>query len=211
GHITPRDPVDPHTFWLNPFGLAFSLIKASDLIRVDHSGNVVERAKNRLINVAAFMIHSAIHMARPNVNCAAHAHSIHGRAFCALGKPIDIISQDACAFYNPINSDTDCCQDHLVYNEFNGVVLAAEEGKNIAKALGSVKAALLRNHGLLTVGKTIEEAVFWFVSLERCCQAQLMADAAGTTIKINDADAAFTYKQVGSHAAGFLVTRKSDS
>lgn len=100
GHITLRDPVDPHTFWLNPFGLAFSLIKASDLIRVDHSGNVVEGAKNRLINVAAFMIHSAIHMARPNVNCAAHAHSIHGRAFCALGKPIDIISQDACAFYN---------------------------------------------------------------------------------------------------------------
>jgi ribulose-5-phosphate 4-epimerase/fuculose-1-phosphate aldolase len=90
----------------------------------------------------------------------------------------------------------------VVYRQFNGVVLAMEEGKDIAKALGSNKAALLQNHGLLTVGKTIEEAVFWFVSLERCCQAQLIADAAGTTIKINDADAAFTCKQVGSHAAG---------
>ena len=100
GHITLRDPVEPHTFWVNPFGLAFSLMKASDLIQVDHSGNIVGGPKNRLLNVAAFMIHSAIHMARPDVDCAAHSHSIYGRTFCTLGKPIDIISQDSCAFHN---------------------------------------------------------------------------------------------------------------
>ncbi|KMU72007.1 class 2 aldolase/adducin domain -containing protein [Coccidioides immitis RMSCC 3703] len=157
GHITIRDPVDTTTFWVNPFGVAFSLIKASDLIHVDHEGNVIGGGEVRLLNTAAYAIHSAIHTARPDVMCAAHSHSIYGRSFCALGKPLDIITQDSCAFYN----------DLAVYKQFNGIVLAAEEGKNIASALGNKKAALLQNHGLLTVGKTIEEAVFWFVSLEK--------------------------------------------
>ncbi|KAJ5605463.1 class II aldolase/adducin domain protein [Penicillium lagena] len=202
GHITLRDPVDPTTFWVNPFGTAFSHIKASDLIQVDHHGKVIDGGPNRMLNAAAFMIHSAIHAARPDVLCAAHSHSIHGRAFCSLGRPLDIITQDACAFYN----------DHVVYKQFNGVVLAEEEGKNIAEVLGNKKAALLQNHGLLTVGRSIEETVFWFVSLEKCCYAQLLADAAaagrgGETIKINDADAAFTYKTVGTHKAGWFSAK----
>lgn len=91
-------------------------------------------------------------------------------------------------------------------------MLAEEEGRNIASALGSKKAALLQNHGLLTVGRTIEETVFWFVSLEKCCHAQLLADAAaagrgGTTVKIDDADAAFTYKTVGSSLAGYFSAK----
>ncbi|WEW54887.1 hypothetical protein PRK78_000314 [Emydomyces testavorans] len=202
GHITMRDPVDPNTFWVNPFGMAFSLIKASDLIQVDHEGNVIGGGEVRLLNNAAYAIHSAIHAARPEVMCAAHSHSIYGRAFCALGKPLDIITQDSCVFY----------KDHAVYQQFNGIVLAAEEGRNIAAALGNRKAALLQNHGLLTVGKTIEEAVFWFVSLEKCCQAQLLADAAAAgrgceTIKIPDEDAAFSYKSVGTSFAGFFSAK----
>ncbi|PYH97617.1 class II aldolase/adducin domain protein [Aspergillus ellipticus CBS 707.79] len=202
GHITLRDPVEPTTFWVNPFGVAFSQIKASDLIQVDHNGTVIAGGPVRLLNAAAFMIHHAIHTARLDVLCAAHSHSIHGRAFCALGRPLDIITQDACAFYN----------DHVVYTQFNGVVLAEEEGHNIAKALGGKKAALLQNHGLLTVGQSIEETVFWFVCLEKCCQAQLMADAAaagrgGQTIKIDDADAAFTYKTTGGAAAGYFSAK----
>ncbi|KAL4864423.1 hypothetical protein BDV12DRAFT_11552 [Aspergillus spectabilis] len=202
GHITLRDPVDPTTFWVNPFGVAFSLIKASDLIQVDHSGKVIDGGECRLLNAAAFMIHSAIHAARPDVLCAAHSHSLYGRAFCTLGRELDIITQDSCAFYN----------DHVVYEQFNGIVLAEEEGKNIASALGSKKAALLQNHGLLTVGKTIEETVFWFVSLEKCCHAQLLADAAaagrgGATVKINEADAAFTYKSVGTPLAGYFSAK----
>lgn len=100
GHITLRDPVDPSTFWVNPFGTAFSLIKASDLIQVDHSGTVIDGGPNRMLNAAAFMIHSAIHAARPDVMCAAHSHSLYGRAYCSLGRPLDIISQDSCAFHN---------------------------------------------------------------------------------------------------------------
>lgn len=202
GHITLRDPVKPDHFWVNPFGVAFSQIKASDLILVDHDGKVVDGGPCRLLNTAAYMIHAAVHAARPDVICAAHSHSMYGRTFCALGRPIDIITQDACAFYN----------DHAVYDSFRGVVLIKEEGENIAKALGNRKAVLLQNHGLLTVGQTIEACIFWFKSLEKCCHSQLMADAAaagrgGATIKIDDEDAAFTYKSVGTPRAGWFSAK----
>jgi ribulose-5-phosphate 4-epimerase/fuculose-1-phosphate aldolase len=189
--------VNPHHFWVNPFGVAFSLIKSSDLILVNAEGKVIDGGEVRLLNTAAYMIHHAVHTARPDVMCAAHSHSIYGRTFCALGRKLDTITQDSCSFHN----------DHVLYDSFNGVVLAEEEGKNIAKALGDKKAALLQNHGLLTVGKSIEEAVFWFVSLEKCCHAQLLADAAaggrgGETIKISEEEAVYTHKTVGSPAAG---------
>lgn len=199
GHITLRDPVLADHFWVNPFGTAFSQIRRSDLILVNHEGKVVDGGKNRLLNTAAYMIHAAVHHARPDVVCAAHSHSIYGRSFCALGRPIDIITQDSCAFYN----------DLAVYRQFKGVVLAKEEGENIAKAIGNRKACLLQNHGLLTCGQTVEAAVFWFTSLEKCCHAQLMADAACAgrgeeTIKIDDEDALFTYKSVGTPRAGWF-------
>ena len=103
-------------------------------------------------------------------------------------------------------------QDHVLYTSFNGIVLAEKEGKDIAACLGNKKAALLQNHGLLTVGGTIEEAVFWFLSLEKCCHAQLMADAAaggrgGTTCKIGDEEAAFTYKTIGTPIAGWFSAK----
>ena len=147
GHITLRDPVQPDCFWVNPFGTAFSLINKSDLILVNHDGKVIDGGENRLLNTAAFMIHSAVHNARPDVICAAHSHSIYGRTWCSLGRKIDTLTQDACAFHN----------DHVVYDSFNGVVLAEKEGRNIEECLGEKKAALLINHGLLTVGHTIEE------------------------------------------------------
>lgn len=128
-------------------GRAFSMMNKSDLILVDHGGKVIDGGPNRLLNTAAYMIHSAIHTARPDVMCAAHSHSIYGRTWCTLGRKLDSISQDSCAFHD----------DHVVYDSFNGVVLATKEGKDIAACLGDKKAALLQNHGLLTVGKTIEE------------------------------------------------------
>lgn len=100
GHITLRDPVDPTTFWVNPFGVAFSLLKKSDLIQVDHDGQVIGGGECKLLNAAAFMIHGAVHEARPDVMCAAHSHSIYGRSFCSLGRGLDIITQDACSFHN---------------------------------------------------------------------------------------------------------------
>ena len=166
GHITVRDPEFPETFWLNPFGVHFSLVKVSNLIRVDHHGEVVEG--NHPVNRAAFAIHSRVHIARPDVVAAAHTHGIYGRAFSALGRPLAMISQDACAFY----------QDHALYDDYGGVVLELGEGEQIAKALGSMKGVILRNHGLLTVGGSVDEAAWWYLSMERNCQVQMMAEAA---------------------------------
>jgi len=194
--------VDPKTFWVNPFGVAFSLIKASDLIQVNEEGEIIDGGPVRMLNTAAFMIHSAIHQARPDVMAACHSHSIYGRSFCTLGRKLDNITQDSCAFYN----------DHVLYESFNGIVLVEKEGKDIAACLGNKKAALLQNHGLLTVGGTVEEAVFWFLSMEKCCQAQLLADAAAggrghETQKIGDEEAAFTYKAIGTPRAGWFSAK----
>ena len=116
GHITLRDPVDPTTFWVNPFGVAFSLMKRSDLIQVDHDGKIIDGGKVRLLNTAAFMIHGAVHQARPDVMCAAHSHSIYGRSFCTLGRKLDVITQDSCAFHNvppTLSSCSDRSADNL--------------------------------------------------------------------------------------------------
>ncbi|KAH8803068.1 class II aldolase/adducin N-terminal [Xylogone sp. PMI_703] len=202
GHITLRDPVDPTSFWLNPFGVSWNTMKASDLILVDKNGKIIGGGPVRLMNTAAFMIHHAVHTARPDVNCVAHSHSVHGRAFSALGRNIDMITQDACNFYN------DCA----LYNQFRGIVLDEEEGKAIAAALGGKKAAILRNHGLLTCAASVEATVYWFVSLESACRAQLMADAAaagtgGETIKISHAEAAYTHQNAGNELAGWFSAK----
>ncbi|TGO36430.1 hypothetical protein BHYA_0125g00280 [Botrytis hyacinthi] len=202
GHITLRDPVEPTSFWVNPFGVAWPLLRASDLILVNEEGKVVDGGPCRLLNTAAYMIHHAVHMARPEINAVAHSHSIYGRAFCSLGRPLDTITQDACSFHN----------DLALYSSFRGIVLASEEGHAIASALGNKKAALLQNHGLLTCGESIESAVFWFMSLEKCCHVQLLADAAaggrgGETVKIQEEDAAYTYKSVGTEKAGYFSAK----
>ncbi|KAB8288110.1 hypothetical protein EYC80_010243 [Monilinia laxa] len=202
GHITLRDPVDPTSFWVNPFGVAWPLLRASDLILVNKDGEVIDGGPCRLLNTAAYMIHHAVHVAPPEINAVAHSHSIYGRAFCSLGRPLDTITQDACAFHN----------DLALYSSFRGVVLASEEGHAIASALGQKKAALLQNHGLLTCGESIESAVFWFISLEKCCHAQLLADAAaggrgGETVKIDEQDAVCTYKTVGTEKAGYFSAK----
>lgn len=190
GHITVRDPERNDHFWVNPFGVSFKLMKMSDLILVNHDGDIVEG--EGLLNGAAFAIHSQIHKHLPHVTAAAHTHSVYGKSWSSLGRPLDALTQDACAFYD----------DHIVFNEFNGVVLDLEEGKKIATGLGTKKAAILQNHGLLTVGNTVDEAAWWYITMERTCQAQLMAEAAGKPIIIGDEVARKTRNNVGSPAAG---------
>src|SRR5205085_10397234 len=168
--ITARDPELVDHFWVNPFGMHFSQIKVSDLILVNHDGEVVEGS--RAVNRAAFAIHSQVHAARPDVVAAAHSHSIYGKSWSALGRLLDPITQDSCAFYD----------DHALFDDFTGVVLDTEEGKRIGVALGEGKALILRNHGLLTVGESVAEAAWWFITMERTCQAQLLAEAAGTPV-----------------------------
>ncbi|MFP5328255.1 MAG: class II aldolase/adducin family protein [Acidimicrobiia bacterium] len=192
GHITARDPEFHDRFWVNPFGMHFSQIRVSDLICVDHEGEVVEG--DRAVNRAAFAIHSQVHAARPDAVAAAHSHSVYGKSWSSLGRLLDPITQDVCAFYN----------DHSLFDDYTGVVLDTEEGKRIAHALGDNKAVILRNHGLLTVGESVDEAVWWFITMERSCQAQLLAEAAGTPVLISEENAALTATQVGSHLAGWF-------
>jgi ribulose-5-phosphate 4-epimerase/fuculose-1-phosphate aldolase len=190
GHITARDPEFPDRFWVNPFGMNFRMIKVSDLICVDHEGNVVSGSQP--VNKAAFCIHSQVHLARPDVIAAAHAHSVHGKALSSLDCLLDPITQDACAFF----------EDHSKYDDYRGVVNDVEEGRRIGVALGSNKAVILANHGLLTVGGSVAEAAWWFVTMERSCQAQLLAMAAGKPRLIDRDTALLVRGQIGFPLAG---------
>jgi ribulose-5-phosphate 4-epimerase/fuculose-1-phosphate aldolase len=192
GHITARDPERQDHFWVNPFGTHFGHVRVSDLILVNHEGTVVEG--DSPVNVAAFAIHSQVHAARPDVVAAAHSHSIYGKSWSTLGLPLQPITQDVCAFY----------EDHAVFDDYTGVVIDIEEGKRIAHALGDNKAAILQNHGLMTVGHSVDEAVWWFITMERSCQAQLLATSAGTPKLIEPEMARLTHGQVGSHLAGWF-------
>jgi ribulose-5-phosphate 4-epimerase/fuculose-1-phosphate aldolase len=192
GHITARDPERTDHFWVNPFGMHFAHIRVSDLILVNHKGEVVEG--DYMVNVAAFAIHSQVHAARPDVIAAAHSHSMYGKAWSTLGRLLDPITQDACAFY----------EDHGVFEDYTGVVSDTSEGARIAQALGAGKAVILRNHGLLTVGGSVDEAVWWFVTMDRSCHAQLLAEAAGEPVRISHESALHTRGQVGSKMAGWF-------
>lgn len=192
GHITVRDPERLDHFWVNPMGRSFKQMRVSDLLLVNHKGEVVEG--QGLLNGAAFTIHSQIHMANPAITAAAHSHSVYGKAFSALGKTLDPLTQDACAFYD----------DHVLFDDFSGVVLDNSEGERIAAALGDRKAAILQNHGLLTVGDSIDAAAWWYISMERSCQAQLLAAAAGEPKAIEHEVALQTRETVGSALAGWF-------
>ena len=191
GHITARDPERTDHFWVNPLGMNFKQIRVRDLLLVNDRGEVVEGSWP--VNTAAFVIHSQIHAARPDVVSAAHSHSVYGKAWSSLRRPLDPLTQDACAFY----------QDHAVFEDYTGAVLDLEEGKRVAQALGGCKAAILSNHGLLTVGHTVDEAAWWFVTMERTCQAQLVAEAAGTPVLIDPDVAQTTFGQTGGHRVGW--------
>jgi len=192
GHISARDPEHVETFWVNPLAMPFSRIRVSDLIRVGHDGEVVEG--DRPVNIAAFIIHSQVHDARPEVVAAAHSHSVYGRALSTLGDHLEPISQDACAFY----------LDHEIMDDYSGVVLDVEEGKRIASVLGESKAVILSNHGLLTVGNSVESAAWWFITMERSSQVQIIAKAAGQVKLIDDEQARLTYEKVGTEYIGWL-------
>ncbi|PYH80011.1 class II aldolase/adducin domain protein [Aspergillus uvarum CBS 121591] len=169
GHISMRDPILKDHFWMNPFAKHFSSIKASDLVLVDADGYVTEGGAQLPINEAGFMIHSEIHKARPDVIAAAHTHSVYGKTWSAFGKPVEMLTQDACNFYGRLS----------VYDDHGGIALAQDEGRQIAEALGKENlACILQNHGLLTVGRTVDEAAFLFSSLDNACYSQLLADAA---------------------------------
>lgn len=146
------------------------------------------------------MLYCTVHKARPDVHAACHAHSVYGKAFSVFGRELDMITQDSLRFF----------RSHSVYDNFGGIVLDCEEGIRIAKCLGDGKACILQNHGLLTVGKSVDEAAFWFMSLDKTCHAQLLVDAAASgsghkKILIGEDEAKYTYNQVGTPEKGWLA------
>ncbi|KAK1228136.1 hypothetical protein PQX77_008819 [Marasmius sp. AFHP31] len=192
GHITVRDPVLTDHYWMNPLGVHYSCIFKSNLVLVGPDGYVSPHGAQLPINTAGYWIHSAIHKARPDIVAAAHCHSFYGKTWSVFGKPIDILQQDACVFYDNLS----------VYDSYGGIVLASEEGENIAAALGPTnKTCILRNHGLLTLGNTIDECVYLFALLDRHCKLQLMAEATSAAknipiVPIDEEDAKYNAETV---------------
>jgi ribulose-5-phosphate 4-epimerase/fuculose-1-phosphate aldolase len=166
-------------------GVHFGMLKASDMVHINEDGQVI--GGNRVaVNAAGFTIHAAVHKARPDVDAACHAHSKFGKAWSTFGKPLDMISQDACIFY----------KDHSVYSDFGGVVFEDDEGARIAKALGPKnRSVILQNHGLLTAGGTVDEAAYLFSLMERTCEIQLLVESAKLERNvIGDEAAEYTYR-----------------
>ncbi|CAG7921800.1 unnamed protein product [Penicillium olsonii] len=205
GHISMRDPILKDHFWMNPFAKHFSTIKASDLVLLDENGFVVEGGAQLPVNEAGFLIHSEIHKARPDVVAAAHTHGIHGKTWSAFGKPIEMLTQDACNFFGGLG----------VYEDHGGIVLSSEEGKAIAKALGPTNiACILQNHGLLTVGRTVDEAAILYSMLEHACHSQLLAEAAaanGLPKKIIADDAARFTAQAAQNPVSVHVDERRNN
>lgn len=191
GHISARDPEHLGTFWVGPFGHHFSEVRTSTLIRVDEEGRVVEG--DGAVNIAAFVIHSRIHRARPDVVSVAHAHSRAGKSWASIGRLLDPITQEGCVFF----------EDHELSDPYNGLVFDVDEADRLAKSLGTHKALLLRNHGLLTVGRTVEEAGWWMVAMDDCCRVQLDAESAGTPTLIDPEVARQTRRASGTPQLGW--------
>jgi ribulose-5-phosphate 4-epimerase/fuculose-1-phosphate aldolase len=162
GHITIRDPLCPTEFWVNPFGVHFSGVEPDDLLRVTATGEIV--AGDGILNAAAFAIHASLHRARPNVGAAAHTHAPHGRLLSMVAR-----GPEALAAITAPGTEVGW------YDDYTGVVLEVDEGVRIATALGTAPALVLRNHGTLTVGRTIEEAVWRYRALERAAATATMA------------------------------------
>jgi ribulose-5-phosphate 4-epimerase/fuculose-1-phosphate aldolase len=181
-HISARLPAErdgEHHFLINHYGVMFHEMRASDLVKIDTDGNVVETTgrSSRDVNAAGFTIHSAIHMARPDLMCVIHTHTAAGIAVSAQKHGLLPISQHALKFYG-----------HLAYHGYEGIALDLDERERIVADLGPHKAMILVNHGLLVAGETIPEAFHNIYFLERACQAQVAALAGGSELILPPAE-----------------------
>lgn len=171
-HISARVPGRDEHFLINPFGMLYEEITASSLIKVDLGGEVIENPDPRYtVNLPGYVIHSAIHGARHDVVCVLHTHTPAGMAVSALECGLLPLNQTAMRFAGGIG-----------YHDFEGVVLHLEERERLVRNLGDNDALILRNHGLLTVGRTIAEAFVNMQRLERACQTQLLTLSAGSAM-----------------------------
>lgn len=182
-------------------GLHFGLVKVSDLILLNHNGEAIGGNLARPANAAGFQIHGALHRKYPHVNAACHTHSKFGKAWSTFAKPLDMINQDVTMFYGDAQA---------VYPEFGGVVLEPEESERLANSLGNNgKLLILRNHGLVTVGETVDEAAYLFTLAEKSCEIQLQVDsihAPGVVKRLVEPSAAeFTFKMTSDPVCEFAL------
>jgi len=166
-HISVRLPGPEHHFLINPYGLSFDEVTASTLVKVNEHGETVGQ-QGYLANKAGFIIHSAIHMARPDAQCVWHMHTLAGMAVAGQDEGLLPVHMYSHNFWNRVG-----------YHDFEGPSMRLDERERLVKSFGSKHQALiLRNHGLLTVGRTIPEAFIRFWRLNRACEIQLAAQAA---------------------------------
>ncbi|WP_179404529.1 class II aldolase/adducin family protein [Burkholderia guangdongensis] len=175
-HISARLPGDVPTFLINRYGVLFHEMRASDLVKIDHAGNVIdERAEAEperfRVNAAGFTIHSAVHMARDDLHFVIHTHTAAGIAVSAQKEGLLPISQHALKFYGKLS-----------YHDYEGVALDLGERERLVRDFGPNKSMILRNHGLIVGGATAAEAWHEIYFLERACQAQVQAMAGGAAL-----------------------------
>ena len=165
-HISARVPATDHHFLINPYGMLFDEITASSLVKIDLQGTKVIDSEYD-INPAGFVIHSAIHSAREDAHCVLHVHSVNGVAVSA--QPGGLL---------PISQHSICVLGSLAYHDYEGIALHDDEKPRLVRDLGDKRLLMLRNHGLLSVGRTVAEAFMYMYMLETSCMIQLRAQTS---------------------------------
>lgn len=183
-HISQRLPGPDNHFLINPYGLLFEEITASNLVKIDLDGNAVEPSPHP-VNPAGFMIHSAIHKARPDAHCVLHTHTKAGCAVAAQQGGLLPVNQMSMEFHNRVG-----------YHDYEGVALNFDEQRRLVEDLGTHPALILRNHGLLTVGESAKQAFLRMYYLEKACEIQVTAQAGGQLIIPSEQVCEYTAQQL---------------
>ena len=184
-HISARVPGEPGHYLINRYGVMFHEMRASDLVKVDHAGDVIDpRFGPDSVNRAGFNIHSAVHAARPDVACVIHTHTAAGIAVSAQEEGLLPISQHALKYHN-----------RLGYHDYEGIALSFDEQQRLVRDLGDHLGMILRNHGLLTVGASVKQAFLRMYYLEKACDIQIAAQAGGELVIPPDAVCRRTERQ----------------
>jgi ribulose-5-phosphate 4-epimerase/fuculose-1-phosphate aldolase len=187
-HISLRLPGPGHHFLINPYGLLFAEITASSLVKIDLDGNPVEPTPYK-VNPAGFVIHSAVHAARPDALCVLHTHTRAGCAVAAQEGGLLPVNQMSMEFYNRVG-----------YHDYEGVALNLAEQKRLVEDLGEHPALILRNHGLLTVGESAAQAFLRMYYLEKACEIQIAAQAGGPLVIPSPEVAEYAARQLTGEA-----------
>jgi ribulose-5-phosphate 4-epimerase/fuculose-1-phosphate aldolase len=174
-HITVRVPGPDTHFLINPFGLHYSEVTASNLVKIDVSGKVIGHS-DWPVNPAGFTVHAAIHGGLTNAHCVMHTHTTTGMAVACSAVGL-----------SPNNFYSSMLAGQVAYHDFEGITVHPEEGPRLLKAIGDKQAVILRNHGLLAWGQTLPQAFTYLWTLQRACDVQVMGAALGPTIAISEA------------------------